>query len=134
MWDVGWTVDRWVDFNIKTNVCNWVAHLSPIFKRSVPYNIFQWFPCQWLDTEFSRRLYWTIVSQLYNCNNNIVILIIILYGIYSIKYYYFIIINQNNFLLMSQLRQPPTTNDECVYQKYCVHWFVRGVTVLRLIL
>ena len=39
MWDVAWTVDRWLDCNIKSNVRYCVAYLSQICKRSVHYDI-----------------------------------------------------------------------------------------------
>ena len=44
MWVVGWTVCRWVDCNIMSNVRYCVACLSQIFQRFVPYDIFHWFP------------------------------------------------------------------------------------------
>ena len=45
MWDVSWTVGRWVDSHIKSNVRNWVAWLSQALKMSVRNDIFLWFPC-----------------------------------------------------------------------------------------
>ena len=45
MRDMGWTVGRWVGSNIKSNIRNWMARLSQVFKRPIPYDIFLWFPC-----------------------------------------------------------------------------------------
>ena len=45
------------------NVRNCLAWLSQVFPRSVPCDILQWFPHQWLDSQFSPRLYRTTVSQ-----------------------------------------------------------------------
>ena len=66
MWDVGWTVGRWVDCNIKSNVRNFVAWISQVFQRSVASDILHWFPCQWLDSQFSPRLHKTTVRQFIN--------------------------------------------------------------------
>ena len=47
---------------------------------------FNGFPASGWTRNFSRRLYWTTVSQLFNWNNNIVMLLIMLYEIYFIKH------------------------------------------------
>ena len=44
MWDVGWTVGRWVDCDIKFNVCNCVDWLSQVFQRTARYDVLLWFP------------------------------------------------------------------------------------------
>ena len=44
-WDMGRTVARGDDFNIQSNVRNWVARLSQVYKRPIPYVIFPWFSC-----------------------------------------------------------------------------------------
>ena len=63
MWDVGWTISRWVNCNINSNVRNCVAWLSKVFPRSIPYDILHWFTRQWLDSQFSPWLCRTTVSQ-----------------------------------------------------------------------
>ena len=61
MW-VDWLADEWIA-NIKFNVCNCMAWISQVLSRSIPHNILQLFPRQWLNSQFSPRLYKTTMRQ-----------------------------------------------------------------------
>ena len=71
IWDVGWPVGSWVDCNIQSNVCNFVAWLSQVFQRSVPYDLLHWFPTSgWICT-FRFNYIELLWVSLYNYNHNI---------------------------------------------------------------
>ena len=59
-------VERLVDEWITTSSAMFataMAWLAQIFPRSVPFDIIHWFSRQWMDSQFSSRLYSTVVSQ-----------------------------------------------------------------------
>ena len=76
IWDVGRTVGRWVDRNIKSNVRNWVAWLSQVLKRSVPYDILLLFPASGWTRNFS--LDYVELPRVNIFNRNIIMVLIML--------------------------------------------------------
>ena len=95
---MGWTVGRWVDCNIKSNVRNCVAWLSQVLQRSVPYDILHWFPASGWTRTFRLdyiELPWVRLNNsyrnIYTSNNAL--------WIYFIHHYHFFF-KENCFLLL----------------------------------